>query len=146
MGFEVGGNTAVLEFGEGTALDGAFVRISLDMSVKEFLALQRRATNETDSNEVRTAAMEATYQEIGDAVLVDWDVVLKGEPLPATGDGLLRLPWAVAQQFVTVCLEVMSGALAGNSSAASANIESQVAANGQTAQKSRNRGNLRRLS
>lgn len=106
MGFEVGGNTAVLEFGEGTALDGAEITVSLDMSVGEYLAMQRvisgitvLATTTEGAGEQALQSWEKAYRTFADEALVSWNLTLRGVAVPPTGDGMMTIPFAAASQI-----------------------------------------------
>lgn len=109
MAFEVSGSTVTLEFGTGTVLEGASVKCSLDISVRDFLRLQREINAMRDGES--TEAVEAAYKFFGDLALVEWDLVKKGEPLPANGDGLLQLPFA----SLNAIFEAWSTAITGSS-------------------------------
>ena len=123
MGFDVGGNAARLEFQPGTVLDGATVRVSLDMSVRDFLALQRTIAGFATSGEtVATETLEqweAAYRQFASTALVSWDLTASGEPIPATVDGFLALPFTVANAIFTAWAQALGGT-PPNSPAASA--------------------------
>jgi len=132
MGFEIGGNTARLVFEEGTALDGATVRVSLDMSVRDFLAMQRTIAGLSSANPEDLAddmldRWESAYRTFGDRALVSWDVIFEGEPLPATGEGVLSLPFQVANELFSAWGKAI-GRVSPNSGAASANGDRSGAA------------------
>jgi hypothetical protein len=128
MGFEIGGKTALLHFEEGTFLDGATVRVSLDMSLRDFLSLQRMAdvaSNQADS-EAQTNGIYSALQRFGDEALVDWDLTLHGEPVPASGEGVMMLAPHVGLAVFQAWGQVVSS-LGPNSSAASVNGASEAA-------------------
>lgn len=114
MGFDVGGNTALLEFQEGTPLAGASIRVSLDMSVRDFLALKKAIREQADDGELEL------YRRFGDEYLVDWNLELRGAPLAASGAGMLELPIARAGEIFGAWMSAMVRP-SPNSNAASEN-------------------------
>lgn len=124
MGFDVTGNTAVLEFAEGTRLAGASVRVSLDMTVREFLSLQRSiagiAVGDGDASDADVAAMEAAYARFAESGLVGWDLTIGGEPVPANKEGMLSLPLRIANDILNAWISALSS-VSPNSGAASGN-------------------------
>lgn len=109
--FEIGGDTAVLEFGEGTPLAGAVVRVSLDMSVRQFLDLQRtvnairktvKAVGDDATDEASFDQWESAYKQFAETALLSWDLSRKdrqsGElvAISADFDGFMSLPFAIA--------------------------------------------------
>jgi hypothetical protein len=101
MGFDVGGNSALLEFQGGTPLAGAEIRVSLDMSVRDFLALKKA---------IREQAMDGEselYRRFGEDYLLSWNLELRGEPLEATGEGMLSLPIARAGEIFSAWMSAM---------------------------------------
>lgn len=124
MGYEIGGNTARLEFQPGTVLDGATVRVSLDMSVRDFLGLQRTIAGFASSGESVAGETleqwEAAYRQFAGSALKSWDLQRDGVDIPADVDGFMSLPFAAANAIFTA----WAGALGGtppNSPAASQN-------------------------
>lgn len=124
MGFDVGGNTARLEFQPGTVLDGATVRVSLDMSVRDFLALQRTIAGLATSGETVPAETleqwEQAYRLFASTSLLSWDLERDTHPVPTDADGFLSLPFAVANAIFTAWASALGG-VSPNSPAASAN-------------------------
>lgn len=124
MGFDISGNTAVLEFDADTPLAGATVRVSLDMSVRDFLMLQRTiAGMSTDASALAPEMLdrwESAYRMFGQKALKSWDLEMDGEPVPATDDGFLSLPFGVANVIFTAWARVLGGP-PPNSSAVSVN-------------------------
>lgn len=129
--FEIGGNTARLEFDEGTRLAGSVVTVSLDMSVSEWLALQRTVAGLNQATDEQLSAMEGAFRHFGENALVSWNLALQGEELPPTGDGMMRLPLIIANEIFSAWSAVT--AVSPNSSAASANGASAEADDEQTA-------------
>ena len=131
MGFDIGGTTARLEFAEGTLLEGATVRVSLDMSVRDFLALQRTIAGiSTDAANLDNTALdrwEAAYRMFGKTALKSWDLMADGQDISATEDGFLSLPFAIANAIFTAWAQALGGP-GPNSSAVSANGASLEAA------------------
>lgn len=103
--FDIGGDTAALEFAEGTALAGATVRVSLDMSVRDFLALQRNIAGISTNAEAMTSdtldSWEKAYIQFAERSLLSWDLSRNGVDIPATVDGFLSLPFAAANAVFT---------------------------------------------
>lgn len=116
MGFEVRGATVALQFAKGTLLEGASVRCTLDMSVRDFVQMQRlwAAVGEGDLSQ-----MDAAFRMFGNLALSEWDLVLDGQPLPADGEGLSLVPMAVANAIFKAWSDVVA-ARDPNSNAASA--------------------------
>ena len=131
MGFEVGGNTAKLEFDDATPLGGvsasgerSVVRVKLDMSVRDFLGLQRTIAGFATTGDTVAAETleqwEAAYSQFAAHALVDWNLTSGGEAIPADVDGFMSLPFNAANAIFTA----WAGALGGtppNSPAASLN-------------------------
>ena len=113
MGFDVGGNTAVLEFEEGTALDGAEVRVSLDMSVRDFLALQRTIAGMTTDAAALDGSMldrwEAADCMFARTALRSWNLENGGIAVEASEDGFLSLPFAAANAIFTAWARALGG-------------------------------------
>lgn len=129
--FEIGGHTARLEFAEGTPLAGSVVTVSLDLSVRGWLALQRTAAGLDDETGEKLTAMEKAFLQFGEQALVSWDLGIDGKPLPANGEGMLSLPFRVANEIFHAWSAVTVAS--PNSNAVSASGESQEAASGQMA-------------
>ena len=129
--FNIGGDTAVLEFAEGTPLAGATVRVSLDMSVRDFLALQRNIAGISANSESLTSATldlwETAYTAFADKSLLSWDLSRADEAIPATVDGFLSLPFVMANAVFTAWASALA-APQGNSVAASTSGEPVEAA------------------
>ena len=117
MGFEIGGDTVVLEFEEGAILAGATVRCRMDIPIRKFLQLQR-AFGAVEGSE--PDSIESAYRQFGDDCLKSWDIVRDGEAVPATGEGMLDLPLGAAQAVFSAWAAAVSG-ISGNSDAASTN-------------------------
>lgn len=126
MGFEIGRVKVELAFDEETVLAGAKVRVFLDMGVREFFGLQRTiqrvgslGSDPTLPPEV-LADWEGLYRMLGDQYLESWDLTMGGAPVPATGDGMLSLPFRVANEIFRAWTAVIAN-VSPPSSAASAN-------------------------
>ena len=135
MGFDIGGNTAVLEFEDGTALAGAVVRVSLDMSVRDFLALQRTIVGMSSDASTMAPEMldrwESAYRMFGGKALRSWNLEADGEPVLASEEGFLSIPFAAANEIFTAWAKVLGGP-SPNSRAVSVNGASSVAAYAET--------------
>lgn len=104
--FDIGGTTVVLEFAEGTVLSGATVRCSLDMSIRDFAQMQRAWSEAQDGD---MGDLASAFVQFGDAVLVDWDICYRGEPVPATGEGLASIPAAAANAIFAAWTDAVGG-------------------------------------
>lgn len=124
MGFEVMGATVTLEFGADTLLSGATVACSLDMSVRQFVQLQRMwaAVGDGDMENV-----ERAFSTFGDAALKSWDLEADGVPVPANGEGLTMIPLAAAMAVFKAWSDAVA-AKSPNSRAASGNGATSEAA------------------
>ena len=122
-GFEVGGNTARLEFADGSALDGATVRVSLDVSVKEYLNIERAASvlplDNTPAGELLDR-WEALYRMFAERYLLSWDLALEGKEIPSTPEGMLSIPFRYARAIFLEWKAALSSPLP-NSNAVSVN-------------------------
>jgi len=118
MGFEVSKSSVRLEFAEGTLLSGATVQVSTDMSVRDFINLQRSlgALSKDGSGD----EWQRTYALFGESYLESWDLVRNGEPLTADAEGMLSLPIRVASELFNAWVQALV-APAPNLRAASAN-------------------------
>ena len=135
MGFRLG-NTAVLEFAPGTLLDGATVRVSLDIHLDDFVGLQASA-NRIDGSDGMSpemvAAMKESFSAFASIALRSWDIESEdGEPIPASVDGFMALPYAV-QLAIFVAWSRAVSSPSPNSPAASANGDTSGAASELTA-------------
>lgn len=112
--FEVGGDTARLEFEDGSALDGSVVRVSLDVSVREYLDIERAASvlplDDAPASELLDR-WEALYRMFGERYLLAWDLTLGGEPIPPTADGMLALPFRYARAIFLAWKAALSSPL-----------------------------------
>lgn len=95
-GYEIPVQEAVLDFEDGP-YEGAEVRCSLDISLDAYLAYQRFADEEPEGKELREL-----FHRFGEEVLIGWNIEEGGEPVPATGDGMVQRP-------ITFMIAVLSG-------------------------------------
>lgn len=123
MAFEVSG-AVTMEFAPNTILAGATVKCSLDFPLRGYFDLMGEKDRLRDSSEIDD--IEAFYRKFGDIVLVEWDLTLKGEALPANGDSLVRIPFAAAKQIFDAWSDTTSGA-SPNSSGASESGDTSAA-------------------
>lgn len=114
--FEIGGHTVVLEFADGTPLAGAEVRASLDVPIRDYLAMQRAML--AADGDTGMESFEAAYHLFGETALISWNLARNGEPIPANGDGVLMLPFPAANACLQAWVAAVSGA-GGNSGAVS---------------------------
>lgn len=114
----------MLEFAEGTVLAGAQVRVSLDMSIRDFLALQRTIAGlRVDPAAIDDAALdrwERAYRVFGKTALKSWNLEVAGQPVEASEDGFLSLPFSVANDVFTAWAKALAGP-SPNSNGASVN-------------------------
>lgn len=113
-----------LEFDAGTVLAGATVMCSLDMSIRDFVQMQRIWSDSQDGDISRV--LEA-YQMFGDAALVSWDLTLRGEVLPATGESLIRIPAVAANAIFSAWTSAVSGTSSKSPAASESGSTSEAA-------------------
>jgi hypothetical protein len=114
---EVGGEPVTLAFAEGSPLAGASIRVSLDMSMRRFIALQRAVARATEDGDTWDD-LEQAYAIFTEDALLGWDLTFKGEPIPADLDGLMSLPKRTCMPIFNAFISVVM-ASDPNSSAAS---------------------------
>ncbi len=132
-GWEASGNTATLEFAEGSRARGATVVVSLDLPLGDYFAFQRalaeaneikrataRGEDVPDTNDGGEGALPGLLRRFGEIGLVSWDVLVNGVAVPADADGLAAVPLPVAVDFVIAWLNVATTP-SGGSPAASPN-------------------------
>ena len=120
MAFRINGSAVNLEFGTGTLLAGAHVRCSLDMRLRDYLALQDLFVEDLPS----AIDLFAT-------TLITWDIEDEDGPVPATADGIRRLPMAALFALYRAWVRAVS-ASDPNSRTASASGSTSEAERGQT--------------
>ena len=81
---------------------GAEARCRLDIGVGAYLAFQRLVDSQ-DPDQVEEAC-----RRFGDEVLKEWNVDLDGAPLPATAEGFLRMPTALALAMIAAWGKAMT--------------------------------------
>lgn len=116
MGFNITGSSVRLDFGPGTLLEGATVKASADMRIRDFLSLQRRISTMDDGS---LEEWEQVYQDFASTYLKSWDLEEDGEPIPTNVDGFMSLPFKVANEILQGWMTAIAGA-SPNSNAASA--------------------------
>ncbi|MDP3909462.1 MAG: hypothetical protein Q8Q14_03640 [Gemmatimonadales bacterium] len=128
MGFEVT-QSATLVFEEGHRLHGATVRVSLDMELREYTELLRLAraweasvADDGDMTPERLDMVVELTERFGERVLIEWDLEKNGEPLPADGSGMARLPAQAALSLFKAWNAAVTG-VPPNSDGASENGE-----------------------
>lgn len=114
--FEVLGGGVDLEFAPGTLLAGAKVKCSLDISIREYVQMQRLWA-ETSSGDMER--VQQAYTMFGDLVLLSWNLQKRGADVPANGEGLIEIPAASANAIFNAWQDAVSGR-SPNSSGASA--------------------------
>lgn len=98
MGFEVPRRTARIQFEEHPGME---IECALDISLGAFFEFQR-LTASKDQKDV-----EKAMQQFGEEIVISWNLEIDGIKLPATGEGMLRLPPA----FALVILNAWVGAV-----------------------------------
>jgi len=99
-GFRIPDQTAHITFA-GTDYDGAEIWVRLNVSFAHFIAL--RAAAEGDDQ----ASMADLF---GNEALMEWNLEdASGEPIPATGDGMLQIPLSLAMLIVQHWIEAVAG-------------------------------------
>ena len=81
---------------------GAEARCRLDVGMVAYLAFQRLVDSQ-DPDQVEEAC-----RRFGDEVLKEWNIDLDGQPLPATAEGFLRMPTALALAMIKAWGEAMT--------------------------------------
>ena len=82
-GFRLPERTALINF-QGTDYDGAEIQIRLSVTFAQFIELRESAQGEDQGLMARL---------FGDNVLMEWNLEDDaGQPIPATGDGMLAIP------------------------------------------------------
>ena len=98
--FRIPDQTAHITFA-GTDYDGAEIWVRLNVSFAHFIAL--RAAAEGDDQ----ASMADLF---GNEALMEWNLEdASGEPIPATGDGMLQIPLSLAMLIVQHWIEAVAG-------------------------------------
>lgn len=134
MGFDIDGTTVALEFVEGTVLARAKVECSLDVTLREFMAIRRLLRQADDlADDGKLDEVEALHRQIGDSILRAWDLQRGGQPIPASGEEFAKLPLRMVNAIVGAWLDAATGA-SPNSSAASASGNTSEAGNETTVQ------------
>lgn len=123
MGFNVRGATVTLEFAEGTVMHGAHVECSLDLTIREFVDMQRIWARVADGD---MDDLLAGFEAFG-AVITAWDLEDNGKPVPATATGLTEIPLAMAMAVFRAWSDAVA-AKSPNSLAASGNGATSEAA------------------
>ena len=82
---------------------GAEARCRLDVGMGAYLAFQRLVESQEPN------LVEEACQRFGDEVLEEWNIDLDGQPLPATAEGFLRMPTALALAMIQAWGEAMTG-------------------------------------
>lgn len=104
MGYKVPKRTLVLEFEQGDEHHGLEVRMILEAPLSLLFEMQRLARIATEEE------AERILRTFGDALLIDWNVEDdEGQPIPATGDGLLSLPFSLARLMIAKWTEAATG-------------------------------------
>ena len=98
-GFRIPDQTAHLTF-SGTDYDGAEIWVRLNVSFRHYISLREAAEGDDQ------AKMAALF---GGDVLMDWNLEdASGEPVPATGDGMLQIPLSLAMLIVQHWIEAVA--------------------------------------
>ena len=99
-GFRLPDRTARITF-EGTDYDGAEIRVRLNVSFAQFIALRESAQSE---DQERMAGL------FGENVLMDWNLEDDdGRPIPADSDGMLAIPLDLVNLVVQHWVEQVAG-------------------------------------
>ena len=115
-GYRAPQKTALIIF-EGTEYDGLEVRCKMGISMDgylEFLGLQQGAAAAKEAQGDATKALEAiqlaerAFRLFGDKVLLEWNVEdEKGQPVPATGMGMMGVDAEFAMVVLNHWLEAV---------------------------------------
>jgi len=99
-GFRLPERTARITF-EGTDYDGAEIRVRLNVSFAQFIALRESAQSEDQESMARL---------FGENVLMDWNLEDdEGRPMPADADGMMMIPLDLANLVVGHWVEQVAG-------------------------------------
>ena len=99
-GFRIPERTALINFA-GTDYDGAEITLLLSVSFAQFLALRESAQGEDQEGMARL---------FGENVLMEWNLEDDaGQPIPATGDGMLAIPLELTNLVVQHWVEAVAG-------------------------------------
>uniref|UniRef100_A0A6M3XKI8 Uncharacterized protein n=1 Tax=viral metagenome TaxID=1070528 RepID=A0A6M3XKI8_9ZZZZ len=98
MGYEIPKRTALLTF-EGTDYDGAEVRVRLDVGLGFWLKI-RELGDSPNAPEL--------YSLFAQTILMDWNLEDEGERLPATEEGILTIPSALANIIINSWMEAVA--------------------------------------
>jgi len=99
-GFRIPDQTAHITF-SGTDYDGAEIWVRLNVSFAHYIALREAAEGDDQ------AKMAELF---GGEVLMEWNLEdASGEPVPATGDGMLQIPLSLAMLIVQHWIEAVAG-------------------------------------
>lgn len=106
MGFEFDDPTYVLEFEDGR-LEGLEVKAKAQTlgNFLDMTALAAMGDNPSSADMVKVGELLAGFAE----VLVEWNVQVKGEDVPATLDGLRRLKFQDAFKIITAWIKATAG-------------------------------------
>lgn len=99
MGYKVKKRTAVIKFAVDTDFAGAELKCLFDVPLKKLFELQTLA---------EAGKAEESFQRFGDDILIEWNVEDDdGNPVPATGEGLLCQPAPFANAILSKWLEAV---------------------------------------
>ena len=102
MGFKIPNRKLVIELAD---FEGAEVTCLLDVKMKTFFSLQDLASD--------NKSIESAYTTFGNEILDSWNLeTAEGKAIPATADGMLSIPPALAIALMSAWTEqVSSGGL-----------------------------------
>ena len=102
MGFKIPNRKLVIELAD---FEGAEVTCLLDVQMKTFFSLQDLASD--------NKSIESAYTTFGNEILDSWNLeTAEGKAIPATADGMLSIPPALAIALMSAWTEqVSSGGL-----------------------------------
>jgi len=110
---------------------GVIVTASKPATLREFFLL-KRIGRIGELEEENLEEIEGALAAFGDTFLKDWNVDVRGEPLPATGAGLLTLPVTFQFGLLRSWLDAVSGTgtvdtpLDGGSASGNTSLEESV--------------------
>lgn len=119
MGFNVGANRARLEFGEGSLLDGATVRVSLNAKLRLLFSLQQALPALGDLTNVSAEDAERGDELCEDFIdsgsLLSWDLEREDDdgamaPIPTDRAGFMSLLLAQRIAIITAWVQALSEA------------------------------------
>jgi len=112
MGFKIPNRKLVIELAD---YEGAEATCRLDVKMKTFFSLQDLASD--------NASLESAYKTFGEEILESWNFENdSGKAIPATGEGMMEIPPAIAITLMNSWTEqISSGKMTSSTESPSGN-------------------------